>query len=813
MRDWIYAARSIRRQPLLSAAAVLCLALGLGCVIAVFSVLSQVVLAPLPYPDADRVVMVWNQFVGKNLPKAPSSGHEFEDHRRENTAFDSIAGFIPWNYNLADGGEPLRVEAGRVSAALFPMLGVDAAVGRVYNQEEEDQQARLVVLSHGFWQRRYGGDAEVLGRSLELDGIPFEVIGVLPEDFFFPLVEGQVWVPFTPNPAIPRRVRGVRLVARVKSQLSVEQAQQNLDRLVQAFAAEYPDHYPPDSGFGMSAVPLREELLGDVRPLMVALQAAVALVLLIACANVANLLLAQAAGRGKELALRSALGARVATLRRQLLLESLLLALPGGLLGLGLAWAGLWFLRTFPVADVPRLENVSIDASVALFGLLAAVVTGVLCGLAPAWRAAKVDLVTHLREGGKTERAAGSGEAVRRGLVIAEVALAVAVLIITGLTVRSFQTMTSTDPGFRSEEVLTARLDLSSTRYRSPADRVAVFQAVGERLASLPGASAMARIALMPPEERLVGGIPTIENRPADAAGNDALARYGIIGPEYFETMQIPLLDGRAFTLGDDAQGTPVAVVDSAFARRWFSEGGISGSSALGQRIQLPGIERPGTWRTIVGVVGSVRSAGQGADVTELVYVPYLQLPQSSIGVAVAAAPGGEAEALAPALREAVWAVDPAQPISALQSMEDRLDGALAGPRFQASMFSVFGLVALLLAALGVYGLMAHAVMERRQEIGMRRALGAQGGDVARLVLRRALVLTLLGAALGVVLAAFVTRIFAATLDGLVYGVGLGDPLTYLGIPLLLVLVALISSLWPLRRALAVDPLKVLRQE
>ncbi|MCB1054415.1 MAG: ABC transporter permease, partial [Acidobacteria bacterium] len=331
--DLRFGTRVLARRPALSAAAVACLALGIGAVTAVFSFVDGVMLRPLPYPDPDRVVMVWNRFSGKDLPKAPSSGWEFEDHRNQDQSFEAIAGFIPWDFNLAGGsGEPMRVAGGRVSAALFPILGAEAMLGRTYTLDEEKEQQKVAVLSYGLWQGRFAGDPNIIGSTVTLDEVPYQVVGVLPAGFLFPLLDADVWVPFTPNPAIPRRMRGVRMVARVRPDVGLDRAQAELDGLADSFRREYPDLYPEESGFGIHLVPVRDEVLGDLRPLLVALQGAVALVLLIACANVANLLLAQAGTRGREMALRTAVGANPGRLIRQLLGESLLLAIPAGLL-------------------------------------------------------------------------------------------------------------------------------------------------------------------------------------------------------------------------------------------------------------------------------------------------------------------------------------------------------------------------------------------------------------------------------------------------------------------------------------------------
>jgi putative ABC transport system permease protein len=791
-------------------AAILCLALGIGSVTVAFSFVHGVLLRPLPYPEPEGLVVIWNQFLGKDLPKAPSSGQEFEDHRRqqqERRAFEAVAGFLPWDYNLSDGtGEPVRASGCRASAVLFSLLGTEPAVGRTYSPAEEARQEPVVVLSHSLWQRRFGGEEGVVGRTVTLDNVPHEVIGILPRDFLFPLVDADVWVPFTPNPAIPRRVRGVRLVARLGEDVTLQQGQAQVDLLAEQFRREHPDLYPPESGFGIRLLSLREEILGDVRPLLLALQGAVFLVLLIACANVANLLLVRAAGRSKEIALRTALGAGPGTLLRQLLGESLLLALPGAALGLLLAALGVRLLTSLEVASLPRVESVGIDGGVVLFTLGVALLTALLTALLPSLWALKTDLNTTLKEGGKTESTGSGRSRVLGGLVALEIALAVAVLIATGLTLRSLGHMLASDPGFRDQGVLTLRLDLSSTRYRQPQDRVALFHAVRERLAALPGVTGVGILSYLPPEDRLVGGVPEVQGRQLPPGVTDGLVRYGMVDPEYFDTLEIPLVDGRGFTEQDHPAATPVVVVDRHLAQRYWPD-----RNPLGQKLQLVGIERPGNWRTVVGVVGAVKAQGLAADVTEQLYVPYPQLPTNTFGVALATA--GEPMTLAPAVRAAIWEIDPAQPVAELRSMEDRLASSVAGPRFHTLLFGLFGLVALALAAIGVYGVMAYSVGQRRQEIGLRVALGATGGSILGLILRRAMLLAAVGVAVGLVLAFILTKAFAASLAGLTYGVGTTDAVTYLVVPLLLLALAAGASLWPARRAAAVDPLVALRAE
>ncbi|MCB1055841.1 MAG: FtsX-like permease family protein, partial [Acidobacteria bacterium] len=481
-------------------------------------------------------------------------------------------------------------------------------------------------------------------------------------------------------------------------------------------------------------------------------------------------------------------------------------AIPAGLLGLALAWIGAKLLVAFGPADLPRLKEVGIDGRVALFALGVTVLTGLLCGLAPALRAYRADLVGALKEGGKTADPGSSRHLLRNGLVVAEIALALTVLVGTGLTLRSLQHILATDPGFRTDHVLTLQLDLSSTKYRSPVDRTAFYRSLLERLRGVPGVAAVGMNSSLPPADRLMGGIPTVEGRQVEPGVEDGIVRYGMISPGYFSALDVPVLEGRAFDQRDDAEATPVAIVDEVLAKRYWP-----GQSALGRRLSLPGIEPDGKWRTVVGVVRQVRDQGQGTDVTDQLYVPYPQLPLAALGVALRTA--GDPMTVAPEVREAVWAVDPAQPLAEVQPMDRRLSATLAQPRFNGLVFGLFGLVALLLAGIGVYGVMAYSVSQRRQEIGVRMALGARAADVLRLITGKALLLALVGIVVGVGLSVLLGSVLSSFLEGLAYGVETTDLLTFVAVPVVLALLALVASYLPARRATRIDPLVALRHD
>ncbi|HMB53254.1 MAG TPA: ABC transporter permease [Thermoanaerobaculia bacterium] len=804
LRDLRYALRVLGRRPMLTVAAVLCLALGIGSTTVVFSFVDAVLLRPLPYPEPDRVVMIWNHFLLRDLPEFFSSGEEFLDHRRDNRAFDEIAGVIPWDFNLTtDDGNPERIVGGRVSASLFEILGSDTLTGRVYDDEEESTQAAVVVLGHDLWQRRFGADPDVVGKTLALDGLPHEVIGVLRPDFRFPVISADLWVPFTPNPAVPRRARGVRLVGRIAAGQTPEQAQAELDRLARLWQQQYPDVYTEDSGFGIHLEPIREQIAGEVRPLLVALFAAVVLVLLIACANVANLLLAQAAARGKEISLRTALGAGRGLLTRQLLTESLLLGFAGGVVGVVFAFFGQRALVAMDVGEVPRLATVSLDLRVLGFAFLVSLVTGLLFGLAPAWSALKPNLVEALKEGGKAAVGDGRGP-LRSALVVAEIALAVAVLVGAGMMLRSFQELSAVDPGFRTDGLLTAELAVSGRDYPPPR-LVELVRRLDERLEAAPELRRAAFASLLP-LERGPAGTPVVEGWDPGSAEATPLVAYQSVSPDYFEVLGLSVVDGRLFDTTDSDQSVPVAIVDRDLAELYWP-----GRSAVGRRVHLPGLMPPDATLQVVGVVDNLEIDGLTEAAERRIYRPYLQAPTRDLRVVVETAgpPLGGADAL----RQTVWAIDPQMPIARLQAMEEEVSSSISRPRVNAVLFAVFAAVALLLASIGVYGVMAYSVAQRTREIGVRMALGARRGGVLALVMKRGMLLAVAGVVAGLGLALLLGRLYASQLAEVTFGVSTTDLVTFVAVPAVLVLVALVACWLPARRATRIDPTEALRYE
>ncbi len=805
LRDLRYAVRMLRRRPTLTVAAVVCLGLGLGAATVVFSFVDAVLLRALPYPEPERVMVIWNQFLQRDLDKMPASGEEFLDHRRDDRAFAAVAGVIPWSYNLTTrDGEPQNVVGGRASAALFGILGSEARLGRVYDEAEEASQARVAVLGHDLWQRRFAGGEGVVGTTLNLDGEPYTVVGVLPEDFRFALVEADLWVPFTPNPAVPRRVRGVRLVGRLADDVGPEQAQAEVDRLARLWQEQWPDAYPADSGWGIRLVPIQEELAGEVEPLLWTQFAAVLLVLAIACANVANLQLARATERGKEIALRTSLGAGRGTLARQLLTESVLLALAGGALGVVLAFFGLRVLVALDPGQVGRLAEVSLDGRVLLFALAASLATGVLFGLAPAWRAYRPDLVGSLKEGGKTSLGGGR-QPLRTVLVVAEIALALTVLVAAGLMLRSFQRLSTADPGFRTDGLLTAQTTASPRTYPRPDMLVDLQGRLLERLEALPQVRRAAAASNLPLAPGLEGS-PEVEGFEPGPGAVVPVVAYQMVSPGYFDTLGLEVVEGRGFADADGAEAPRVAVVDAELARRWWPD-----RTAIGRRVRIPLPVPPGEWLRVVGVVEDLRTEGLSQHAERRLYLPFAQQPSRQMAL-VARTAGAPLDAAGP-LRRAAWSVDPELPLDPVQPMRAAVEEALARPKVSSLLFTLFGVVALLLASIGVYGVTAYSVAQRTREIGVRMALGSRRGAVMGLVLGRGMGLAAAGLALGLAVTLALAKALEATLGELAYGVSATDVATFVAVPLVLAAVALLACWLPARRATRVDPTEALRYE
>jgi putative ABC transport system permease protein len=811
LQDLRYGLRVLAARPAFTLIAMVALALGIGANTAIFSVVNAVLLRPLPYPEADRLLIVWHTYPQSNLPRATISPPSYAEYRDTAGSFDQVAAITPWSVNLTGSGSPERLQGVRATSNFLSTLGDAPSLGRDFLAEEDQPgNNRVVVLTHGLWQRRFGGDPAIVGSTIELNKERYTVVGVtpagMPRSFTF-LSQIDLFTPiaFTAEDVAPNRHGYEYLlgVARLKHGVSVGQAQAEIDRVADRLRADF-----YESGWGIILTPLREQLVGDIRPALWILLGSVGCVLLIACANVANLLLARAASRQREISIRTALGAGRWRVVRQLLTESALLALAGGALGLLLAFLGVRLLAATALMEIggPAIEpdTVAIDPPVLAFTLIVALLTGLLFGLVPALQASRPDVVRALNEGGRSAAIGASGHRLLNLFVVCEMAIAMVLLIAAGLLIRSFVRLQGVDPGFRSAGVLTVRVSLPPDGYQDGARVAAFYRQVVERIAALPG----------------VGGAAVIDNVPM--GGNNQQASFDLEGmpsapgepgphgdtrtvsPGYFSVMGIPLLQGRLFDSRDSEDALPVAVIDETLARRYWPDG-----DPIGQRIAAGWESRDDTprWRQIVGVVGHTRQYGLDGLSKFQYYFPQEQSPRREMAVVVRAA--SNPLGLVAAIRRVVADIDPNQPIYAERTMQQILAGSLAARRFSMLLLSIFAAVALLLAAVGIYGVMSYSVTQRTRELGVRMALGASTGDVLRLVVRQGLTLALIGLGLGIGAALALSRVLVS----LLFEVTATDPATFAGLSTLLVLIAAVACLVPALRAARVDPVTALRHE
>jgi putative ABC transport system permease protein len=827
--DLRYGFRILLKRPGFAAVAVLTLALGVGVNTAIFSVVDAVLLRPLPYPQSDRLVMLWTTMRSQGIPTSGSALPDYREWRDRCRSFEGLAGFYYSDFNLAGGGaEPERAQGARVTANLFPVLGVRPALGRAFLPEEEQfGRHHVVILSHGLWQRRYGGDPEVVGRAVSVGGEAYTVVGVMPEGTAFfdnqPAVE--LWTPisFAPGDRMDSRNNYfVYLVGRLKDGVTLEQAQAE----VSAIAVQLQQEAKEGPGFGGLVVPLHEQLVGDVRTILLVLLGAVAFVLLVACVNVANLLLARATTREKEFAIRASLGASRGRIIRQSLMESLLLGLAGGGAGLLLAGWAMGALVALLPSSLPRHNAIEVDGRVLAFTLLISLLTTLVFGLLPALQAARSDAQSALAEGGRGGTSGRRRSRLRDLLVAAEVALALVLLVGAGLMIQSFVRLSRVDTGFSARNVLTMRVSLSDAKYPLPLNvnspppaAVGFYDQLLERVRGLPGVQAAGVSTILPlGAGNGWGKLFSVEGHPAPASIDQVPnVRFALVSPDYFRALGVAVRGGRAFDEHDTEKSQPVAIINETAARRFFPDEDPLGKTVwLGPPENLlppppPGEDNHFVRRTVVGVVADVKGSNLSRAAQAEVYAPYKQNKREgwNNNFMLAVRAGGEPKELLPAIRAQVRALDPEQPVTDVATMEERLGRSLSQQRFTTLLLGLFAGVALLLAAVGVYGVMSYAVAQRTHEIGIRMALGAQGRDVLRLVVRHGMLLTLAGVGAGVACALALTRVMSS----LLYGVSATDPLTFAGVPVLMALVALAACLAPARRATRVDPMVALRYE
>ncbi|MFI5235103.1 MAG: ABC transporter permease [Gemmatimonadales bacterium] len=809
--DLRLALRALARRPAFCAVVILTLALGIGATSAIFTVVNAVLLKPLPYRAPERLALIWSRW--NNFDKTWLSEAEYLGYQRQDRLFEDVAA---WSNNgevtlTGSGGSAESVNAMQMTTNLLDVLGVAPVVGRAFTLAEDTPNGPpAVMLGYELWQRRYGGDRAIVGRGIEIDGQSATVVGVLPRSFRFPLefqsrTPAQIIQPLQPERAAPiRGNHGLYGVARLKPGITTLVATGELQALARRWTAE--GLYPAAMRFTVFTVPLIEEVSGGVRPALLVLTAAVALLLLLTCANVANLVLARADGRNREVAVRAALGAGTGQLLRLALTESLILGLSGGALGLGLAWAGVRLLVLRAPTSIPRLAELAVDWPVLglTFGL--AIATGIVFGLLPVARLSRLDLSDALRDG---SRGQSGGLERRRGrtlLVVAEMALAVLLVIGAGLTIKSFRNLQQIDPGFDAHNVLTLRLSLPAARYGTVESVNGFYTRLGDEVRQMPRVNAAGFARLLPLASEMGDAGMMIEGKPTPSDQPGRSADWQVVTPGYFEAMKMRLVRGRFFNTTDSPDGAPVIAINETLAHEYFP-----GEDPLGHRIRMGDPTQP--WRTIVGVVGDAHHNSLTTPVKRSWYLPHDQwgnlfgAPRRAMTLVVRTT--GDPRALLPPITQAVHQLDPDLPLTQIATMSDVLAGATQEQRFTMALMAGFALLALVLAAVGIYGVIAYVVGQRTREIGIRLALGADAGAVRLLVLRQAIAPALTGIGVGLAAALFLTRY----LRSLLYGVAPVDAATFAAIPVLLLLVATGSVLIPAIRASRVAPMEALRVE
>jgi putative ABC transport system permease protein len=799
-KDIRYGIRSLGKHPGFTAIAVITLALGIGANTAIFSVVNTVLLRPLPFDDPESIVWLWDTM--PQLATAPTSLPDFLGWKEQNRSFEHLAAFQSGNMFVDAGDGSTDTPVGLVTPELFSVFRVSPILGRTFTDEETlPGRFRVAVLSHSMWQSRFGADVNVSGRTIQLNGATYTIIGVMPAGFSYP-DRAELWRPLPIDPAkLDPGPHYLNVVGRLKPGVALAQAQADMSTIAARLSQQYKEK---NAGHGVKLERLTGVVVGDIGLALYVLFGAVGFVLLIACANIANLMLARVGTRQKEIAVRTALGASRLRIVRQLLIESIMLAIGGGVIGLLLAiWAVSWVV-SLGADTIPRVHEISVDPGVAGFTLLVSVVTGLLFGLAPALQVSRPDLTDALKESGRSTAGLRRNR-LRSVLVVSEVALSLVLLVGAGLMIRSFAKLNEVDPGFNPAKVLTLGVALLSTRYPKDEQVAQAYSQILERAAAVPGVVSAGAISDLPLTGSNISDSFTIEGRPPIAKEAEPSTEYHIVTPRYFESMGIPLLSGRDVARTDTRQSPNVVVINDVFARRHFA-----GENPLGHRLRLQGQERDPL--LIIGVVGNSRQLGLDKQPTAELYVPLLQDPLSTNyqrAMTIVARTKSDPGAIAGSLRAALTSVDKSLPVYALKPMTEYLHDSLARRRFSLILLTVFSCVALVLAAVGIYGVISYGVTQRTHEMGIRMALGAQSRDVLKLIVRQAMVLVLAGVGIGLLGSLALTRL----MKGLLFSVSVTDPMTLVVISFLMTFIALLACLIPARRATRVDPLVALRYE
>ncbi len=800
-RDVLYGLRLLRKNPGFTVVAVLTLALGIGANTAIFSVIYNILARPLPVKNQDELSILWSTNLSRGANETLVSIPDYVHWRQHNQVFEDIAALATASYNLAGVTESVRASGLRISANTIRILGVEPALGRSFLPDEERPGAgRVVILSHALWQRSFGGDANVLGRTCQLDGEAYTVIGVMPAGFWFPQRNIDLWTPLTIDPDRDNRdLRTLLVVGRLKPGVMRSQAEAELNAIARRLEQGYP---ATNTGWGVRVTDLLN-MNPSERMAFVFLLGAVGLVLLIACANVANLLLARAAARQKEIAIRAALGAGRARLFRQSLTESLLLAVLGGVSGFLLA---LWSVSLLEVASQgtsPLLEEIPVDWQIFSYSLALSLVASLVFGLVPAWQSSKPDLNEMLKEAGWSSRS-GTGRRLRNALVVSQVSLAFILLIVAGLLLHSLVQLRQVDPGFEPDNLLTMSIALAPTEYPKDYQVSAFYQQVLERIEALPGVRSAGAVNQLPATGSRFNPTRTIaiEGRATPSTDDRPFAAELIVTPSYFDTIGAPLLQGRALSAQDTAESLRVALISKTMARNYWP-----GESWVGKRFKFGGPDSDSPWIAVAGVVGDVRNDDIDAPPLPQAYLPHAQNPRHAMSVLVRTA--SDPLRLIDAVRTAIRAIDKSQPVFNVRTMNQILYEDLAGSHVLVGMIAVFASIALILAGVGIYGVISYSVSQRTHEMGVRMALGAQPRDIFKLVVGQGMVLTLAGVGVGLAASFTLTRF----LESLLFGVSATDPATFAGVAFLLAAVALLACYLPARRATKVDPMVALRYE
>jgi putative ABC transport system permease protein len=801
LQDLNYAVRMLFKRLGFTLTAIPALALGIGVNSAIFSVINTILLRPIPYAAQEELMILSEVNPKKGPDQIPVAPPNLADWKSQNSVFKGLASYrsgTSASFNLTSEAEPERIQGAFISAGLLPVLGAQPGKGRNFTEDEEKPGSNLVaIISHGLWQRRFGSDPNILGRSLTLNGVSYSIVGVMPPDFQFPIQPEKVelWVPLSlPKEVMQDRMAHMlRVVARLKTGVKQEQAQSEMNAIAGRLQQGFPN---TNTDLGVVVVPMLDQIVGNMRVGLWILLGAVVFVLLIACANVANLLLARSTARRKEIAIRTALGASRLRLIRQLLTESALLSLLGGALGLLLAVGGLKLLVAISPSNIPRLQELRLDGRVLGFTFLVSLLTGIIFGLAPSLQSSRTDLTESLKEGGKTSSGAHNSQ-LRNALVVTEMALALLLLIGAGLMTQSFARLRQVKPGFNPENTLTMRITLPNNKYPADTQGHAFYQLLLQRVSSQPGVQSADVVTSVPLSGQQTVFAFDIPGRPAPGPGEVLNADYRAASPGYFRTMGIPLIRGRFFTDDDRKGASRVLIINETMARRYWPN-----EEPVGKLVNV-GLGP----HEIVGVVGDVRQMGLEVGPNAEMYEPYLQTPWKSLTLVVRSR--SEPKNLAAAVIQEVRNVDKDQPVSNVKLLEDIVAEAIAQPRLYTMLFNIFAGVALLLAAVGLFGVITYSVSQRTREIGIRMALGGQQGDVLRLVVGQGVQLAAIGIAIGLLAALFTTRILATFL----YGVSSLDPVTFAGGVVVLMAVTLLASFIPARRAIKVKPMIALRHE